>query len=76
MKALTESAYAPLLSGHWACSSAGWRGAADIALNVVFVLLLALGCYNVGRLAFGQLAGVLAVVFALGSPLVIEEFTS
>lgn len=45
-----------------------------IALNVVFVLLLALGCYNVGRLTFGPLAGVLAVVFALGSPLVIEEF--
>ena len=45
-----------------------------IALNVVFVLLLALGCYNVGRLAFGPLAGVLAIMFALGSPLVIEEF--
>ena len=40
----------------------------------MFVLLLALGCYNVGRLTFGPLAGVLAVVFALGSPLVIEEF--
>jgi hypothetical protein len=44
-----------------------------IALNVVFVPLLALGCYNVGRLAFGPLAGLLAVVFALGTPLVIEE---
>jgi hypothetical protein len=45
-----------------------------IAVNVVFVALLALGCYHVGRLAFGPLAGLLAVVFALGSPLVIEEF--
>lgn len=45
-----------------------------IALNVVFVALLALGCYHVGRLAFSPLAGLLAVVFALGSPLVIEEF--
>jgi 4-amino-4-deoxy-L-arabinose transferase-like glycosyltransferase len=45
-----------------------------IALNVVFVPLLALGCYKVARLAFGPSAGLLAVVFALGSPLVIEEF--
>jgi len=45
-----------------------------IAQNLVFVLVLALGCYNVGRLAFGPLAGLLAVAFALGSPLVIEEF--
>jgi hypothetical protein len=44
-----------------------------IALNLVFVPLLALGCYNVGRLAFGPLAGMLAVAFALGTPLVIEE---
>jgi 4-amino-4-deoxy-L-arabinose transferase-like glycosyltransferase len=45
-----------------------------IAANLVFVPLLALGCYKVGRLAFGPLAGLLAVVFALGSPLIIEEF--
>jgi 4-amino-4-deoxy-L-arabinose transferase-like glycosyltransferase len=45
-----------------------------IAQNIVFVLLLALGCYKVGRLAFGPLAGLLTVVFALGSPLIIEEF--
>ncbi|MGA2454516.1 MAG: glycosyltransferase family 39 protein [Solirubrobacteraceae bacterium] len=44
-----------------------------IAQDVIFVTLLALGCYNVGRLAFGRLAGLLAVVFALGSPLIIEE---
>ena len=45
-----------------------------IALNAVFVPLLALGCYRIGRLAFNPLAGLLAVVFALGSPFVIEEF--
>jgi Dolichyl-phosphate-mannose-protein mannosyltransferase len=45
-----------------------------IALNLVFVSLLALGSYKVGGLAFGPLAGVLAVAFVLGSPLNIEEF--
>ncbi|HEV3035016.1 MAG TPA: glycosyltransferase family 39 protein [Solirubrobacteraceae bacterium] len=45
-----------------------------IAQNLVYVPLLALGCYKVARLAFGPLAGLLAVVFALGSPMVIEEF--
>jgi hypothetical protein len=42
--------------------------------NIFFVSLLALGCYQVGRLAFGSLAGLLAVVFALGSPLIIGQF--
>jgi 4-amino-4-deoxy-L-arabinose transferase-like glycosyltransferase len=42
--------------------------------NVFFVSLLALGCYQLGRLAFGPLAGLLAVVFALGSPLIIGQF--
>jgi 4-amino-4-deoxy-L-arabinose transferase-like glycosyltransferase len=45
-----------------------------IAENLVFVTLLALGCYKVARLAFGPLAGLLAVVFALGSPLIIAQF--
>jgi 4-amino-4-deoxy-L-arabinose transferase-like glycosyltransferase len=45
-----------------------------IAANLVFVSLLALGCYNVGRLAFGSRAGLLAVVFALGSPLITAQF--
>jgi 4-amino-4-deoxy-L-arabinose transferase-like glycosyltransferase len=78
LKALTESApYPPLtyLVGAVGILFGGVGVAPPIiALNVVFVLLLALGCYNVGRLTFGPLAGVLAVVFALGSPLVIEEF--
>jgi 4-amino-4-deoxy-L-arabinose transferase-like glycosyltransferase len=45
-----------------------------IAENLVFVPLLALGCYNVGRLAFGARAGLLAVVFAFGSPLITAQF--
>jgi hypothetical protein len=45
-----------------------------IAENLVFVTLLALGCYKVGRLAFSPLAGLLAVVFALGSPLIVPQF--
>ena len=45
-----------------------------IAENVIFVSLLALGCYQLGRLAFSPLAGLLAVVFALGSPLMIGQF--
>jgi xanthosine utilization system XapX-like protein len=45
-----------------------------LAENLVFVTLLALGCYHVGRLAFGPPAGLLAVVFALGSPLITAQF--
>ncbi len=45
-----------------------------VAENVVFVPLLALGCYQTGRLLFGSLAGMLAVVFVLGSPLLISMF--
>ncbi len=45
-----------------------------LAQNLVFMPLLALGCYQVGRLAFGPLAGLLAVVFALGSPLITAQF--
>jgi Dolichyl-phosphate-mannose-protein mannosyltransferase len=45
-----------------------------LAENLVFVPLLALGCYQVGRLAFGPLAGLLAVVFAFGSPLITAQF--
>jgi 4-amino-4-deoxy-L-arabinose transferase-like glycosyltransferase len=45
-----------------------------IALNLFFVPLLALGCYQLGRLAFGPRVGLLAVVFALGSPLIASLF--
>jgi hypothetical protein len=54
----------------------GGVGIAPLILteNLVFVSLLALGCYHVGRLAFGAPAGLLAVVFALGSPLITAQF--
>jgi len=45
-----------------------------LAENFVFVPLLALGCYRVGRLAFGSRAGLLAVLFALGSPMITAQF--
>jgi hypothetical protein len=45
-----------------------------LAENLVFVTALALGCYKVGRIAFSPLAGLLAVVFALGSPLIAAQF--
>ena len=45
-----------------------------LAENLVFATLLALGCYKVGRLAFSPLAGLLAVVFAFGSPLIAAQF--
>jgi 4-amino-4-deoxy-L-arabinose transferase-like glycosyltransferase len=50
------------------------RSAPVLGQNVVYVPLLALGCYQTGRLAANRLAGLLAVVFALGSPLLIEQF--
>lgn len=72
-----HSVYAPLTPfvGSLAIFLGGRTVAAPVlAENLVFVPLLALGCYHVGRLAFGRTAGALAVVFALGSPLLIEQF--
>jgi dolichyl-phosphate-mannose-protein mannosyltransferase len=45
-----------------------------IGENLVFVSLLALGCYQTGRLLFGARAGLLAVIFVLGSPVLISQF--
>jgi hypothetical protein len=48
-----------------------------VAQNLIFVPLLALACYRVGRMAASPpspRAGLLAVVFALGSPLIAEQF--
>jgi hypothetical protein len=45
-----------------------------VAQNLVFLPLLALGCFHVARLAFDRTAGLLAVVFALGSPLIMAQF--
>jgi 4-amino-4-deoxy-L-arabinose transferase-like glycosyltransferase len=41
--------------------------------NLVFVPLLAISCYNVGRLAHGPRAGLLAALFALGTPLFVSQ---
>lgn len=49
-------------------------GAPVVGQNVVYVSLLAAGCYGTGRLLAGPRAGFLAVAFALGSPLLIEQF--
>jgi hypothetical protein len=48
--------------------------APTVAQDLVFVPLLALGCYGTATLAAGPRAGLLAVVFALGTPLVVEQF--
>jgi 4-amino-4-deoxy-L-arabinose transferase-like glycosyltransferase len=45
-----------------------------IAENLVFVSLLTLGCYQTARLLFDSRAGLLAVIFVLGSPLLIAQF--
>ena len=45
-----------------------------LAENLVYVPLLALACYQLGKRAGGPQAGFLAVAFALGSPLLIEQF--
>jgi hypothetical protein len=47
---------------------------AVLAENLLFVPLLALGCYHTGRLAFGRRAGLLAVAVALGTPLLVSQF--
>lgn len=45
-----------------------------IGENLVFVPLLALGCYQTGRLLFSPRAGLLATAMVLGSPLLIAQF--
>jgi 4-amino-4-deoxy-L-arabinose transferase-like glycosyltransferase len=48
--------------------------APTVAENLVFVPLLALGCYQTAKLLYGERAGLLAVIFAFGSPLIIAQF--
>ena len=48
--------------------------AATIAENVVFLPLLALGCYGAGRVAFGRRVGLLAALFALATPMLMSLF--
>jgi Dolichyl-phosphate-mannose-protein mannosyltransferase len=44
-----------------------------IASNLIFVPLLAVSCYGVGKLAYGPRAGLLAGLFALGTPLFVSQ---
>jgi dolichyl-phosphate-mannose-protein mannosyltransferase len=45
-----------------------------VTLNVVFVPLLALGCYGIGSYVFDRWAGALAAVWVLGTPILISQF--
>jgi 4-amino-4-deoxy-L-arabinose transferase-like glycosyltransferase len=70
------SVYPPL--GHLVGMLGAFVGGVNVAApiianNLVFVSLLALGSYRTGRLLFGSAAGMLAVIFALASPLLIEN---
>jgi 4-amino-4-deoxy-L-arabinose transferase-like glycosyltransferase len=78
LEPLTSAGIYPTL-GHIVGALAMFVGGVNVASpiiaeNLVFVSLLALGCYRTGRLLFGPLAGMLAVVFVLGSPLLISMF--
>jgi 4-amino-4-deoxy-L-arabinose transferase-like glycosyltransferase len=44
-----------------------------MANNLVFLPLLAFGCYGAGTIAGGRRAGLLAALFALGTPIVVSE---
>jgi hypothetical protein len=44
-----------------------------IASNLIFVPLLALSCYGVGRLVYGPPAGLLAALFALAAPIFVSQ---
>jgi hypothetical protein len=72
-----ESVYPPLV--HIIGGLAGVIGGVNVAApivaeNLIFVPLLAFGCYRTGRLLFGSAAGLLAVACVLGAPLLIEQF--
>ncbi|HET6447638.1 MAG TPA: glycosyltransferase family 39 protein [Conexibacter sp.] len=72
-----RSVYPPLTSfvGGLAVFFGGRNAATPIvAQNLIYASLLAFGCYRVAQLSYGALAGLLAVVFALGSPLIAEQF--
>jgi hypothetical protein len=50
-----------------------WPGV--MAENVIFVPLLAAGCYGAARIVYkSDLAGLLAVIFALGTPMIVSQF--
>ena len=70
--------YPPLLYlvGAIGMAFGGWEStdSAMLAMNLVFVPLLALGVWGTARIAYGELAGVLAAIFALGTPMVVSTF--
>ncbi len=78
LRAITYSTYYPpgmrLLGA--AVMGIGGKGvdAPVLVEDAIFVPLLALACYRVGRMIAGATAGLLAVVLALGAPLVAEQF--
>jgi hypothetical protein len=45
-----------------------------VAMNIVFVPMLVAGVYLTGKRVFNPLAGLLAVCFALGTPMVLSLF--
>ncbi|HKN94488.1 MAG TPA: glycosyltransferase family 39 protein [Thermoleophilaceae bacterium] len=50
-----------------------WPGV--VAQNLIFVPLLAAGCYGAAKIVYrSELAGFLAVVFALGTPMIVSQF--
>ncbi|MDE3070995.1 MAG: glycosyltransferase family 39 protein, partial [Acidobacteriota bacterium] len=53
----------------------GGRSTASVilALNLVFVPILAFACYGVGKRVAGTRAGLLATIFALGTPMIVSE---
>jgi 4-amino-4-deoxy-L-arabinose transferase-like glycosyltransferase len=78
LEPFTQRSIYPILGGLVGALAAFVGGvsvaAPIIGENLVFVSLLALGCYQTGRLLFGRLAGMFAVLFVLGSPLLISLF--
>ncbi|HKG38129.1 MAG TPA: glycosyltransferase family 39 protein [Conexibacter sp.] len=66
--------YGLLLGGVVSIFGGVSRNAVVFGTNLVCIPLLALSCYRVGCMVAGATAGALAVAFALGSPLLIEQF--
>src|ERR1700740_118458 len=44
-----------------------------LALDVVLLPAIAIGCYGIGRRLGGTRAGLLAALFALGAPIIVSE---
>ena len=45
-----------------------------VAQNLIFIPLLSLACFRIGRMTFGAPAGACAVLFALGTPMIAGQF--